>query len=95
MAKNKIPEKFKQIFWDTSFENLDTENNKLFIISRMYCYGGLEGMYWVEHFYPEEDIIEAAKKRRDLNPIVANHLRNKFGLTKEDMKYYNAAGNWR
>ena len=95
MVKKSIPDKFRQVFWDTSFENLDTEENKFFIISRMYCYGGLQGMYWVEHFYPEKDIIEAAKKRRDLNPIVANHLRKKFGLTKEDMKYYNRVSNWR
>ncbi len=95
MAKNSIPEKFKPVFWDTSFEDLDTENNKFFIISRMYCYGGLEGMYWIEHFYPEKVIAEAAKKRRDLNPIVANHLRKKFGLQKEEMRYYNLSMNWR
>lgn len=95
MAKNSIPVRFKPIFWDTSFEDLDTENNKYFIISRMYCYGGLEGMYWLEHFYPENVIIEAAKKRRDLNPIVANHLRKKYGLRKEDMKYYSTSMNWR
>ena len=92
---NSIPEKFKPIFWDTSFEELDMEKNKLYIISRMYCYGGMEGIWWVEHFYPEEDLIEAAKKQRDLNPIVANHLKNKFNLDKSDMKYYTMSVDWR
>ena len=92
---NTLPIRFKPIFWDSNFEELDTEKNKLFIISRMYCRGGLEGIYWVEHHYPEKDILEAAKKRRDLNPIVANHLRNKFGLEKSDMKYYTMSFDWR
>ena len=30
-----IPENF---IWDTSFEKLGTEKNKLCIISRMYCF---------------------------------------------------------
>ena len=53
---NSIPEKFKSAFWDTAFEQLDNEKNKLFIISRLYCYGGMEGIYWVEHFYSDKDI---------------------------------------
>ena len=36
---NSIPEKFKPIFWGTSFEELDTEKNKLYIISHMYYFG--------------------------------------------------------
>ena len=95
MSKNPLPIKFKPVFWDTNFEELDTEENKLFIISRMYCRGGLEGMFWVEQHYPEEDIIEAAKSRRDLDPIVANHLRKKFGLEKSQMKYYTLSFDWR
>ena len=35
---NSIPKKFKPIFWDTAFEELGTEKNKLCIISRMYCF---------------------------------------------------------
>ncbi|MBQ6482993.1 MAG: hypothetical protein IJI45_17955 [Anaerolineaceae bacterium] len=92
---NNIPEKFRPVFWDTAFDELDNEKNKSFIISRLYCYGGMEGIYWVEHFYPDKDIIEAAKKRRDLNPIVANHLRKKFGLEKSEMNYYTMSHNWR
>lgn len=95
MSEHPLPEKFRSVFWDTNFEELDAEKNKLFIISRMYCKGGLEGMYWVEHHYSESEIIDAAKNRRDLNPIVANHLRNKFKLEKSQMKYYTMSFDWR
>lgn len=95
MNKIILPDKFKPVFWDTPFEDLDTEKDKAFIIIRMYCYGGIEGMYWVERHYSDEDIITAAKTRRDMNPIVANHLKNKFGLEKFQMKYYTQSFDWR
>ena len=95
MSGHSLPLRFKPVFWDTDFEKLDLEKNKLFIISRMYCKGGFPGIYWVEHHYSEEDIIDAAKNRRDLNPIVANHLRKKFSLEKSQMKYYTMSSDWR
>ena len=91
----RIPEKFRVVFWDTDFEQLDIEKNKEFIISRMYCKGGISGIMWVERTYSYHDIKQAAVNRRDLNPIVANHLKNKFGLRKSDMKYYTMSKDWR
>ena len=35
----KIPKKFEPCFWDTEFEKLDTEENKYYIISRLYNRG--------------------------------------------------------
>ena len=32
----KIPKKFEPCFWDTEFNKLDTEENKYYIISRLY-----------------------------------------------------------
>ena len=95
-AKNikKLPEKLRPYFWDTDFDVLDKEKNKLFIISRLYTKGTLVGLKWVEDNYSDRDIIEAAKKRRDLNVIVANYLRKKYDLKKEDMAYYNTPTEW-
>ena len=66
----KIPKKFEPCFWDTEFEKLDTEENKYYIISRLYNKGGISGITWVEDNY------------------VANYLRKKCGLKKEQMNYY-------
>lgn len=84
----QLPEEFRSCFWDTDFEKLDIQKNKLFIISRLYTKGGFPGIFWVHDTYPDQDVIDAAKIRRDLNPIVANYLRKKYGLRKEDMMYY-------
>lgn len=84
----KIPKKFEPCFWDTDFEKLDTEENKYYIISRLYNKGGISGITWVEDNYSIEDITEAVKLRRDFHPIVANYLRKKYGLRKDQMNYY-------
>ena len=83
-----IPEYLRAYFWDTDFDSLDKEKNKLYIISRLYTKGRIEGYKWVNENYSDDDIIEAAKVRRDFHPIVANFLRKKYGLRKEEMAYY-------
>lgn len=84
----QLPEEFRSCFWDTDFEKLDIRKNRLFIISRLYTKGGFPGIFWVHDTYSDQDVIDAAKTRRDLNPIVANYLCEKYGLKREEMKYY-------
>lgn len=83
-----IPEEFRTFFWDTDFDKLDIQENAPFIISRLYNKGGIRGIMWVHDTYDDETIINAVKTRRDFHPIVANYLRKKYGLEKEDMVYY-------
>lgn len=61
---------------------MDKEENKLFIIARLYTKGTLVGLKWVDENYSDEDVIEAAQQRRDLTPIVANYLRKKIWVNK-------------
>ena len=83
-----MPTELKKYFWDTDFERLDLQENKEYIISRLYCYGDLKAIRWVNNTYSREDIKKVAIKRRDLKPIVANYLRQQFNLKKEEMAYY-------
>ena len=83
-----MPTELKKYFWDTEFEKLDLEKNKRYIISRLYCYGDLKAIKWIKHTYTNNDIKEVAKKSRNLNPLVANYLRQQFNLKKEEMMYY-------
>lgn len=91
----QLPEKFRSVFWDTNLEDLDLEKNKAFIISRLYNKGGFDGMVFVHKNYSDEDVIETAKSRRDLHPIVANYLKTIYALEEDEMAYYrvrNARG---
>ncbi len=83
-----MPTELKKYFWDTDFERLDLQKNKEYIISRLYCYGDLKAIRWVNNTYSREDIKKVAIKRRDLKPIVANYLRQQFNLKKVEMAYY-------
>lgn len=84
----QLPERFRPCFWDTDFDGLDVRENRAFIIARLYTKGGFEGMLAVAELYSDEDVICAARTRRDLDPIVANYLRKRYGIKKEDMNYY-------
>ncbi len=75
-------------FWDTDISRLDIEKNKDFIITRLYTKGGMRGINFVHRIYADDDVIHAAKVRRDLNPIVANYLSKKYGIRRSDMAYY-------
>lgn len=86
-----MPEEFRKYFWDTKFEELDKERNKRFIISRLYCYGDMKVLKWIKDNYTYQDIEDVARNSRNLNPLVANYLRQQFHLEKEEMAYYRWA----
>lgn len=86
-----MPEELKKYFWNTDFEKLNIQKNKSYIKSRLYCYGDLKAIRWVNNIYSREDIKNVAINRRDLKPIVANYLRQQFNLKKEEMAYYKTA----
>ncbi len=88
ISEKKMPEKFRELFWDADFDGLDLEGNKYYIIARLYTKGDFDAIAWVHHTYTDEDVKETARKRRALDPIVANYLRQKYGLKKEEMAYY-------
>lgn len=94
-----LPEKFRGDFWDTTFEDLDTEYNKDFIIVRLFMHGGTPGVMFVNDTYSLEDIRHAIKTRRDLNPIVANYLSTTYDVQREEMIYYqfvhDTGNDWR
>ena len=83
-----MPVELKEYFWDTEFEKLDKLKNKRFIIARLYCYGDLKAIKWVNNNYTRADIEDVARNCRDLKPLVANYLRQQYNLKKEEMAYY-------
>ena len=93
-TKQHLPEFLRPCFWDTDFDALDKEEDKMFIIPRLYTKGQWEGFRWVEKNYPDEDIIEATKRSRNLNAIVANYISKKFNIKREDMAYYSIPKDW-
>ncbi len=56
------------LFWDYSIEKIDTELHKNFIIERFISRGLLEDFYYLQQLYSKEEIIEALKKSKVLDP---------------------------
>jgi|GEM_PF-943231 len=94
-ARDKItslPEHLRPAFWDSDFEHLDLEKNRDFIITRLFTKGGIPGINWAEKTFTADEIRAAARTRRDLNPIVANFLSQRYGIPRRDMMYYRTRG---
>ena len=85
-----MPIEFKKYFWDTDFDKLDLKENRRYIIARLYCYGDLKAIRWLKNTYTDDEIKDVAINSRNLNPLVANYLRQQYNLKKEEMAYYKA-----
>ena len=82
----KITELFKKsLFWDVNPEILDSEKNSRFIIERVLVRGGMEDVKKVMKLYTRDQIIDAAKKSRNLDTITHNFCANYFNISKAEM----------
>lgn len=88
MKTKKLPQNLKSFFWDSNFEDLDIYTHRIYIISRLYVYGDLYEIKWIHQTYTDDEIKETALKSRNLDPIVANYLMQKYKLNRNDMAYY-------
>lgn len=89
----KLPKRFAGSFWDRNIDSLDLDKEKDFVIARLFTHAGFKGISYVEKTFSKEDIIHAIRTRRDLNPIVANFVKNRYGVKECDMNYYTLVHN--
>lgn len=98
-ANIKIPVKFKGSFWDRTFDELDLDKEKDFIIIRLFMHGGFEGISFVENTFDEKDIIHALKTRSGFKSDCCKLFSKKYKLNRTDMAYYtivhDAGNDWR
>jgi hypothetical protein len=83
-----IPSWLYPFFWDTTPEKLNLEKNRNYIVTRLLNKGDITEILWLKKEYTKEEIKEVALSSRDLDPVVANFLKDEFHLRKEEMKYY-------
>ncbi len=90
-----IPKDFKKYFWDTEFNKLDLEKNKIYIISRLLTHGGFKGYRFLLDAYNYEDFKYVGTHSRLLNAKIASYLKNIYNINKNDMAFYKNNINWR
>lgn len=76
------------LFWDVSKDDIDPVDNKPFIIKRVLEYGTWLDWQLTLDFYGLEDIVETAKKIRELDPRSLSFLSNLSSTALDQFQCY-------
>ncbi len=76
------------LFWDVNAALLDAEIDKAFIIKRVLEYGLWHDWLYIKQYYSLEEIINQAKKYRELDNKALAFLVQLSGIPKEQFKCY-------
>jgi len=56
LKKNKIPASLQAILWSKDIENIDSCNDKIYIIHQVLAYGDMDEIKWLFTVYLEDEI---------------------------------------
>jgi hypothetical protein len=73
------------LFWDTPVESIDKKRNKRYIVERVVTRGFLQDFYLLTKMYSAEEIKEALRKSKELDPKTVNFCSYYFNLPKSEM----------
>ena len=84
LASGEFP--FRQnLFWDTPIEKIDVKKHKRYIVERVLTRGFLQDFYLLTKIYSTDEIKEAVKKSRELDPKTINFCSQYFHIPKSDL----------
>ena len=75
----------KYIFWDSPIENIDLIKHRRYIVERVLNRGFLEDVYVLTKLYSKEEIKDALRKSKELDPKTINFCSQYFNLPKSEM----------
>lgn len=73
------------LFWDTPVSSIDIKKNKRYIIERVLTRGFTGDFYMLTKMYSREEIQEALRKSRELDPKTVHFCSYYFNLPKSEM----------
>ena len=68
----KLPEFLKKYFWDTEFEDIDPEENKIYILKRILNHGDKQAVDWMLKKFKKSEIINVLSNFRGHSRKSAN-----------------------
>jgi hypothetical protein len=68
MAKTKLPENFRQFFWDVNFDDLYLEDAPTLVLKRVLDRGYTNDIKWILKRFTLDDIKKLLLATRDLDP---------------------------
>lgn len=82
-------EKFStNLFWDVRLEDVDMTKHMPYIVQRVLEYGMLEDWNLLKQTYSMQQIVEAAKSLRTLEPRALSYIAAISNTPKEDFRCY-------
>lgn len=58
----------KPYFWDVDFDKIDAQKNAVFIIERLFEWGDVAEVRWLQEAYPLTLLKEVLQKSKNLTP---------------------------
>ena len=56
LTKIKLPDSLQGILWSKNIENINLEEDKVYIIHQILAYGDIKEVEWLFEVYPKNDI---------------------------------------
>jgi hypothetical protein len=75
----QVPEKFRDLFWDTSLSRIHLGKHARYVIERVLEIGSLDAYNWLQLVYPSRKIMEVLLTSRGLSDKSQNYWRIWFG----------------
>ena len=75
----------KDLFWDTDFNNIDSQKNASTIIERVLDLGDFEQLKVMFRHYNKDEVKQVLRTSRRLTPKSANFWADYFNLQKKDV----------
>lgn len=66
--KTKLPESFREYFWDVDFDSLTLKEAPIMILKRVLDRGNTSDIFWLKEHYSMDDIKKLLLFTRDLSP---------------------------
>jgi len=83
-----LPPQADILFWDVDLTHIDLHKHRRFIITRLLTMGRPEHVRWVLRSYSRQEIIQAIKSSRNMDPKTANFWALYFEIPREQIRCF-------
>lgn len=75
----------EKLFWDSPIENIDIKKNQRYVIERVLTRGFTDDFYMLQKIYSTEEIKDALRNSKELDPKTVHFSSWYFKLPKNEM----------
>ncbi len=73
LLMDALPIKFRTLFWDVNFDELEWEKHKKYIAERILNFGDWDDVLWLKDRMSEKELIALVNSSREINRKTKNY----------------------